>query len=57
MILRLKNITSAAIKVLILRKDGGIENVLVSSKISFGEKTISSSLVTYTMIIKLSHYI
>ena len=38
MILRLKNITSTAIKVLILRKDGGIENVLVSSKISFGEK-------------------
>ena len=38
MILRLKNITSTAIKVLILREDGGIENALVSSKIYFGEK-------------------
>ena len=38
MILRLKNMTFIAIKVLILEKDGGIENVLVSSKISFGEK-------------------
>ena len=38
MILRLKNINFTAIKVLILKKDGGIENVLVSSKISSGEK-------------------
>ena len=30
--------------------------VLVSNKISFGEKTMNTLLVTYIMIIKLSHY-
>ena len=40
----------------ILLGDVDIEKVLVSNKISFGEKkTISTLLVTCIMIIKLSH--
>ena len=40
----------------ILLVDLDIEKVLVSNKISFGEKkTISTLLVTCIMIIKLSH--
>ena len=35
--------------------DADIEKVLVSNKISFDEKTISTLLVTCIMIIKLSH--
>ena len=35
----------------------GIEKLLVSNKISFGEKTINTLLVTCIMIIKLRHYI
>ena len=34
-----------------------IENVLVSKKISSGEKTINTLFVTCMMIIKLNHYI
>ena len=30
--------------------------ILVSNKISLGEKTINTLLVTFIMIIKLSHY-
>ena len=38
-------------------KDVGIEKALVSNKISSGEKTINTLLVTCIMIIELSHYI
>ena len=38
-------------------KDVNIEKVLVSNKISFGEQTINTLLVTCIMIIKLNHYI
>ena len=41
----------------ILLRDVDIKKVLVSCKISFGEKTMSTLLVTFTMITKLSHYI
>ena len=41
----------------ILLKDVDIKKVLVSYKISFGEKTMSTLLVTFIMITKLSHYI
>ena len=41
----------------ILLKDVDIKKVLVSYKISFGEKTTSTLLVTFIMITKLSHYI
>ena len=41
----------------IFLKDVDIEKVLVTEKISFGKKTISTSLVTCIMIIKLSYYI
>ena len=41
----------------ILFGDVDIEKLLVSKKISFGEKTISTLLVTCTIIIRLSHYI
>ena len=41
----------------ILLKDVDIKKVLVSKKISFGKKTISTLLVTCVMIIRLSHYI
>ena len=37
-------------------KDVDIEKVLISNKISFGERTISTLLVTCIMIIKLSYY-
>ena len=36
-------------------RDLDIEKVLVSNKISFGEKNINTLLVTSLMIIKLSH--
>ena len=36
-------------------RDIDIEKVLVSNKISFGEKNINTLLVTSLMIIKLSH--
>ena len=36
-------------------RDVDIEKVLVSKKISFGEKAINTLLVTCIMIIKLSH--
>ena len=38
-------------------KQCNIEKVLLSTNISFGKKTINTSLVTCIMIIKLSHYI
>ena len=38
-------------------EDVDIDDKLVSSNISSGEKIISTLLVTYIMIIKLSHYI
>ena len=41
----------------IFLKDVDIEKVLVSNKISFGEKTISTLLVSCIMIIKLNHHI
>ena len=41
----------------IFKKDVDIEKELVSNKISFGEKTITTLLVTCVMIIKLNHYI
>ena len=41
----------------IFLKDADIEKVLVSNKISFGEKTINTLLVTCIMIIKLNHCI
>ena len=37
-------------------RDVDIEKVLVSNKISFGEKNKSTLLVTYIMIIKLNRY-
>ena len=37
--------------------DVDIAKVLVSKKISFGKKTISTFLVTCTITMKLSHYI
>ena len=37
--------------------DVDTEKVLVSSKISFGEKTVNTLLVTCIMITNLSHYI
>ena len=40
-----------------LKEDVDINNLLVSSKISFGEKAINTLLLTCMMIIKLSHYI
>ena len=45
-------------KTLIALKDPDIEKILVSNKISPGEKkTINTLLVTCIMVIKLSHYI
>ena len=44
------------LKTPILLKDVDMEKVLVSNKISLGEKTINTLLVTFIMIIKLSHY-
>ena len=41
----------------ILLKDVDIEKVLVSKNVSSGEKTLSTLLVTFMMIIKLNHYI
>ena len=41
----------------IFSKDVDIEKVLVSNKISFGVKAISTLLTTCVIIIKLSHYI
>ena len=37
-------------------RDVDIEKLLASKKISFAEKTINALLVTYIIIIKLSHY-
>ena len=44
-------------KTAIFLKDVDIEKVLVSNKISFGEKTISTLLVVCIMIINLRHCI
>ena len=41
----------------LISKNEDIEKVLVSDKISFGEKTIRTLLVTRTIIIKLSRCI
>ena len=41
----------------IFKKYVDIDKLLVSSKISFGEKTINTLLVTCIKIIKLNHYI
>ena len=38
-------------------KDIHIEKILVSKKISSGEKTINTLLVTCLMVTKLNHYI
>ena len=37
-------------------RDVDIEKVLVSNKVSFGEKNKSTLLLTYIMIIKLNRY-
>ena len=42
-------------KIPIFLKDVDIEKVLASNKISFGEKNISTLLVTCIIIIKLNH--
>ena len=41
----------------IFMEDVDIEQVLVSNKIPFGEKAISTLLATCIMMIKLSHYL
>ena len=41
----------------IFLEDTDIDKVLVSKMISFGEKTINTSLVTCIMTVKLDHYI
>ena len=41
----------------IFLEDVNINNILVSNKISSGEKAINALLVTCIMIMKLSHYI
>ena len=38
-------------------RDVDIEKVLVSKKISLGEKTLSTLVVTCILVIKLSHYV
>ena len=48
---------SNAMKILFFKTDIDIKKVLISNKISFGEKNCNTSLVTCTMIIKLSQYI
>ena len=53
--LKLKKKIFTAIKAYFL-KHVDIEKVLVSNKISFGEKTRNTLLVTCIKIIKLSHY-
>ena len=40
----------------IFKKDLGIDSIIISSKISSDEKNINTLLVTWMMIIKLSHY-
>ena len=42
-------------KISVLLRDANNKKVLASNKISFGEKTIITLLVTCIMIIKLSH--
>ena len=49
-----KKINFTAIRLLFFKKNVDIEEVLVSEKIYFGEKTL---LVTCIMMIKLSYYI
>ena len=56
MILKLKTINLTTTKVLFLYEDVDIEKALVSNKISSGEKTINTLLVTCMMIIKLNYY-
>ena len=41
----------------VLLRDVDMEKVIVSNKVSFGEKTINTLLVTCIMILKLSHCI
>ena len=55
-ILKLKKKRFYHLKTPIFLGDADVEKVLVSNKISFGEKkTISTLLVTCIMIIKLNH--
>ena len=54
-ILKLRNISSTAIKCLLFKKDVDINNVLIPNKISTGKITINNLLVTCIMIIKLSY--
>ena len=56
MILKLKTINLTTTKVLFLYEDVDTEKALVSNKISSGEKTINTLLVTCMMIIKLNYY-
>ena len=56
MILKLKNISFTAIKVLFLM-DIDNEKLLVPAKISFDEKNYKDFMVSCIMIINLSHYI
>ena len=55
-ILKLKNIKFTTMKVLFL-DDADINSILVFNKISSGEKTINTLLVTLMMFIKLSQSI
>ena len=55
--IELKKINFTAIKVEFFLKNINIVKVLVSSKIFSGEKSVSTSLVTCVMILKLNHYI
>ena len=54
-ILKLKKIFYRK-KTSVTLRDVDIEKVLVSVKIPFGDENINTLLVTYIMIIKLSHY-
>ena len=53
-ILKLTNINFIAIKFPIFEKEVDIEKVLVSKKISFGEKTINTLLVACVIALKLN---
>ena len=56
--IEIEKISFTAIKVLFFKKDVYIEKVLVSKKISYGEKkNVSTLLFTCIVVMKLSHYI
>ena len=55
--IEIKNTKFYRHKAPVFLKNVDIEKVLVSNKVSFSEKSISTSLVTFIIIIKLSYYI